>query len=62
MSHFWTAAWSGPESAYLAGKRDKARGWISEIKAGKILAWLYRYIEHLNDLIARAEMREERGF
>jgi len=62
MSHFWTGGWSGPESAYLAGKRDKARQWVSEIKSGKILAWLYRYIEILNDLIARAEMREERGF
>jgi hypothetical protein len=62
MSHFWTGGWSGPESAYLVGKRDKAREWLSEIKSGKILAWLYRYIEHLNDLIAQAEMKEERGF
>lgn len=62
MSHFWTRGWSGPESAYRAGKRDKAREWVSEIKSGKILAWLYRYIELLNELIARAEIREERGF
>jgi hypothetical protein len=62
MGHFWTGGWSGPESAYLAGKRDKARDWVSQIKSGKTLAWLYRYIEHLNDLIAQAEMREERGF
>lgn len=61
-SHFWTGGWSGKQSVYLAGKRDKAWQWILEIKSGKILAWLYRYIEHLNDLIARAEIREERGF
>ena len=62
MGHFWIGGWSGPESAYLAGKRNEARKWVSEIKSGKILPWLYRYIEHLNDLIARAEMREEREF
>ena len=32
-----------------------------KIKSGKILAWLYRYIEVLNELIAQqAEMREEK--
>ena len=62
MSHFWTGGWTGSESAHLAGKRDKAREWIAEIKSGRILAWLYRYIEHLNELIAQAEMREEREF
>jgi hypothetical protein len=35
---------------------------MSEIESGKILAWLYRYIEYLNDLIVHAEMREEREF
>ena len=62
MAHFWSGGWSGPESAYRAGKRDKAREWVSEIKSGKILAWLYRYIEYLSDLIAQAEIREEREF
>ena len=62
MSHFWSGGWSGPRSAYLTGKRDKAREWVSEIKSGKILAWLYRYVDHLNDLIADAEISEERGF
>lgn len=62
MTHFWTGGWSGPESAYLAGKRDRARQWLSEIKSGKILGWLYRYIDHLNELIAHAEMSEERRF
>lgn len=62
MSHFWVGGWSGPESAHLARKRDAAREWVSKIKSGKILAWLYRYIEVLNELIAQAEMREERGF
>ena len=38
MTHFWTGGWSGPESAYSAGKRDKAREWVSEIKSGK--SWL----------------------
>jgi hypothetical protein len=62
ISHFWTGGWSGPESQYLARKRDKAREWISEIKSGKILAWLYRYIECLNKGIPEAELREEREF
>jgi hypothetical protein len=62
MSHFWIGGWSGPESAHLARKRDAAREWVSNIKSGRILAWLYRYIEVLNELIAQAEMREERRF
>jgi len=62
MGHFWVGGWSGPESAYLARKRDKAREWLSETKSGKTLAWLYRYIEYINQLIAKAEMREEREF
>jgi len=62
MSHFWTGGWSGPESAYLSRKRDKARQWISEIKSGKFLSWLYRYIDFLNRGIAEAEIREERNF
>jgi hypothetical protein len=62
MVHFWTGGWTGPESEYLARKRDKAREWVSETKSGKILSWLYRYIEHLNHRIAEAELREEREF
>ena len=52
----------GPESAYRAGQRDKARQWVSEHKSRKVLAWLYRYIECLNSGIAEAELREERDF
>jgi hypothetical protein len=52
----------GPESAYRAGQRDKARQWISENKSGKVLAWLYRYIEALNRDIEEAELHEERDF
>lgn len=62
IGHFWIGGWSGPESQYLARKRDKARKWISEAKSGKILAWLHRYVEHLNKRIANAELREEREF
>jgi hypothetical protein len=62
LSHFWTGGWSGPESKYLSRKRDRARQWISEIKSGKVLAWLYRYIEILNRRISHAEMEEERQF
>ncbi len=62
MSHFWVGGWSGPKSAHFARKRDSAREWISKIMSGKVLAWLYRYIEVLNELIADAEMEEERGF
>jgi hypothetical protein len=62
MGHFWTGGWSGPYSAYLAGKRNEARNWVSQVKSGKILEWLYRYIAYLNDLIAEAETTEEREF
>jgi hypothetical protein len=62
IGHFWTGGWSGPQSAYLAGKRDEARNWISKIKSGKVLTWLYRYIDYLNDAIAQAETSEEREF
>jgi hypothetical protein len=62
IGHFWTGSWTGPESEHLAWKRDKAREWLSEIKSGKILAWLYRYIEFLNKSIVEAELREEREF
>jgi hypothetical protein len=62
IGHFWTGGWSWPESEYLARKRDKAREWLSKIKSGKILAWLYRYIEFLNKNIIGAELREEREF
>ena len=62
IGHFWTGGWSGPQSAYLAGKRNEARNWVSQIKSGKILEWLYRYIECLNELIAQAEITEEREF
>jgi hypothetical protein len=62
MAYFWLGGRIGPESAYLVGKRDKARQWLSENKSGKVLAWLYRYIEFLNRDIATAELREERDF
>ena len=62
MGHFRAGGWSGPESAYLAGKRDEARNWVSQIKSAKVLTWLYRYIDCLNDAIAQAETREEREF
>jgi hypothetical protein len=62
MSHFWIGGCSGPRSAHLARERDKAREWVPKIKSGKVLTWLYRYIEVLNELIAEAETREERGF
>lgn len=62
IGHFWTGGWSGPESAYLSRKRDKARQWISETRSGKVLAWLYRYIESLTDMIKKAELEEERRF
>jgi hypothetical protein len=62
MVHFWTGGWSGPESEHFTAKRDEARRWVSEVKSGKVVAWLYRYMEALNELIARAEIREERGF
>jgi hypothetical protein len=62
MAHFWSGGRIGPESAYFSGKRDKARQWISENKSGKVLVWLYRYIEFLNSNIAAAELREERDF
>lgn len=62
MSHFWTGGWTGPESAHLAKKRDRARAWISQLKSGKIRSWLYRYIDFQNKRIIDAEIREEREF
>lgn len=62
MWHFDPGGRSGPESAYLSRKRDRARQWISKIKSGKVLSWLYRYIDFLNRRIAEVEIREERGF
>jgi hypothetical protein len=63
VSHFFSVGgWAGPESAYRASQRDKARQWASENKSGKVLAWLYRYIEALNRDITQSELREERGF
>jgi len=62
ISHFWCGGWSGPQSAYLSGKRDKARGWIKQAKSGRVLSWLYRYVEFLNESITDAEIKEEREF
>ncbi len=62
IAYFLSGSYSGPESAYRAGQRGKARQWVSETKSGKVLAWLYRYIEALNRDIAEAELREERDF
>jgi len=62
IGHFWSGGWAGPESAYRAGQRNKARQWISETKSAKVLAWLYRYIEALNRDVEVAELREEREF
>jgi hypothetical protein len=62
IGHFCSGGRSGPESVYRAGQRNKARQWISETKSGKVLAWLYRYIEALNRDIEAAELREEREF
>ena len=62
ISHFWTGGWTGPESAYLSRKRDKARQWLSETRSGKALSWLYRYIASLTEMIKRAELEEERRF
>jgi hypothetical protein len=62
IGHFWTGGWSGPESAYLTRKRDKARQWIAETKSGKVLSWLYRYIDNLGERIKGAELEEERRF
>jgi hypothetical protein len=47
----WSGGWMGPESAHRAAQRDKARQWVSDHKSGKVLAWLYRYIEYLTRLL-----------
>jgi hypothetical protein len=62
IGHFWAGGWSGPESAYRSRKRDKARQWVSETTPGRVLSWLYRYIERLTEMIKRAELEEERRF
>ncbi len=62
ISHFWTGGWNGPESEYLARKRDKARRWVSEIRSEKIQDWLSKYIDYLTQRITSAEIDEERRF
>lgn len=62
ISHFWGGGWTGPESAYLMRKRDKARKWVSEIRSDKIQTWLSMYIDALTKDIIRAEINEERRF
>jgi hypothetical protein len=62
IADFWSVGWMGSESAHRAGQRDKARQWVSENKSGKVLAWLYRYIDSLTRDIEQAELREERDF
>ena len=61
LSHFWAGGWSGPESEHRIKQRDKAREWVSKIKSRKVLSWLYRFIDYLNELIAQAEIKEERA-
>jgi hypothetical protein len=60
MLHFRAGGWTGPESEYLAAKRDKARKWLSETVSPRIQVWLGRYIEHLSDLIEAEQIAEER--
>jgi hypothetical protein len=62
MVHFFVGGWTGPESIYLQGKRDRARRWISETTSPKALSWIYRYIDALNKKITQAEIEEERRF
>ncbi len=61
-AHFFTGGWNGPESDYLSRKRDAARQWLAEIPSPKVQLWLGKYIDHLNDLIENAKIREERKF
>ncbi len=62
VMHFSTGGWSGPRSAYLMRKRDKARSWVTEIKSNNIQTWLNMYIEDLTKSIVAAEIEEERRF
>ena len=62
MSHFYTGGWSGPESAYLENKRNKARHWSGNTESIKIRLWLDRYIDSLTRRIDSARIQEEREF
>jgi hypothetical protein len=62
IAYFLAGSWMGPESAKRASQRAQARQWVSETPSGKVLAWLYRYIEVLNSDMTEAELREERDF
>lgn len=61
VSHFtYGGGWTGPRSAYLSRKRDRARYWLSEIKSVAIQNWLTRYIASLSNEIEAAQIEEER--
>ncbi|MEW8059143.1 MAG: helix-turn-helix transcriptional regulator [Candidatus Thiodiazotropha endolucinida] len=62
MSHFYSGGWSGPESAYLEKKRNKARHWSGKTESLKIRLWLDRYIDSLTRRIDSARIQEERQF
>lgn len=60
--HFHVGGWSGPESEYLARKRDAARKWLSETTSAKVQTWLGKYMDYLNHRIENCQIQEEREF
>ncbi len=60
--YFHVGVWWGPESDYLAGKRDAARQWLKEFSSVKVQLWLGKYIDYLNGRIEAARIQEEREF
>lgn len=62
ITHFHMGGWSGPESQYLAKKRDAARKWLSEATSAKLQSWLGRYIDYLSNRIESCQIEEERTF
>lgn len=55
-----TGSWTGLESAYLRGKREKLRTWLTQGFAAPVVQWIESSIEYLDKRIVDAETREER--
>lgn len=59
-SVFHSGGWSGPESAYLRGRREKFREWLASGYAATVMEWIEKEIQYLDRRIQDAEISEER--
>jgi hypothetical protein len=59
-SVFHSGGWSGPESVYLRGRRDKFRGWLGSGYSSAVTEWVEKEMQYLDQRIRDAEINEER--